>query len=283
MLQNYIILVILYLVIAVINNQSYKLLIKNIQNAGAATVIADGISGIISLLLIPLFGMKLSENKLVYLFLTLACIFYALSDRLSNEARKGIEASTFGMIKQLSTVLMIFAGLIFFKEKFIITKFVGAIIIILSNILVFYKKGALKNDKYVWIGLLASMCSAIALFIDVSYSGQFNLPIYCAFTIGVPSILIFIFERISIKELKEELNKSNKKIVLTVCITNVLSILIKLSAYELGKVTIVAPLCSLTIILNVIVGYIFLKEKKDLLKKFIAATLIVLGIILIKL
>ena len=230
MLHNYIFLIILYLIIAVINNQSYKLLIKNIKNAGAATVIADGISGIISLLLIPLFGMKLPQNKLVYLFLTLACIFYALSDRLSNEARKGIEASTFGMIKQLSTVFMIFAGLIFFKEKFIITKFVGAIIIILSNILVFYKKGSFKNDKYIWIGLLASICSAIALFIDVSYSGQFNLPIYCAFTLGVPSILVFIFEGITFKEIKTEFNNSNKKIIFTVCITNVLSILTKLSA-----------------------------------------------------
>ena len=76
MFKNWIIIVILYLIIAVINNQSYKLLVKNTKNAGSTTVIADFISGVFSLLMIPLFDIKLPENKLVYLFLTLACVFY---------------------------------------------------------------------------------------------------------------------------------------------------------------------------------------------------------------
>jgi len=46
---------------------------------------------------------------------------------------------------------------------------------------------------------------------------------------------------------------------------------------------IVAPLCSLTVILNVVVGYIFLKERNNLIKKLIAGILIVIGIITIRL
>lgn len=282
MFNNWIFIVILYLIIAVINNQCYKLLVKNMKKANATMVIVDGLSGIFSLLMIPLFDMKLPQNKLVYLFLTLACIFYALSDRLSTTARKGIEGSTFGMIKQLSTVFMIFAGLLFFKEKFIITKFIGAILIVFGNIFVFYKRGAF-NNKYIFIGLLASICATIALFIDVSYSREFNLPIYIAFTLIVPSILIFLFERVSFKDLKSEFNNSNRTILMTICISNALTNILKLLAYKLGEVSIVAPLCSLTIILNVIFGYICLKERNNLSKKIIAALVIILGIILIRL
>ena len=56
-----------------------------------------------------------------------------------------------------------------------------------------------------------------------------------------------------------------------------------LYAYQLGQVSLVAPLCSLTVILNVIVGYLFLKERTKMPQKIIAAILIVISVILIKL
>ena len=57
----------------------------------------------------------------------------------------------------------------------------------------------------------------------------------------------------------------------------------KLISYQLGNVIVVAPLCSLTVILNVFFGYLILKEKNNLLKKIISGIFIVIGIILIKL
>lgn len=55
-----------------------------------------------------------------------------------------------------------------------------------------------------------------------------------------------------------------------------------LRTYQLGNVTIVAPLSALTVMLNVIVGYLFLRERDNLLKKIIAAILIIISIVLIK-
>ena len=53
-----------------------------------------------------------------------------------------------------------------------------------------------------------------------------------------------------------------------------------LRAYQLGEVTSVAPLCAVSVMLNVIVGYIFLGEKDHLLKKMIAAALIITSVVL---
>lgn len=280
--MSWVIFIILYLILAVAFNQFYKVTTKTLTKPGALTVLLQMLSTISILLLCPFFEIKFPTDIKVYIFLGLAIIFYAISDRLNTTVRSGIEASTYSMIKQLSTVFMIFAGLIFFKEPFIITKFIGAILIILSNVLIFYKKNSGKPNKYIILGIIANIFFTVALFLDVNISDSFNLPFYVALTLGIPAILICIFERIKFSDIKNEFMNGNKKAILITAITWSLAITVQLRAYQLGNVSVVAPLCSLTVILNVLVGYLFFKERENIPKKIIAALLIILGIILIK-
>jgi len=280
--MNWIIFVLIYLVLGVVFDQFYKITTKSLTKPGALTALLQIIASITVLLISPLFEFKFPTDIKVYIFLGMAVIFYTISDRLNTTVRSGIEASTFSIIRQLSTVFMIFAGLIFLKEPFILNKFIGAILIIISNILIFYKKGEGKPNKYIVLGIISNICYTIALFLDVNISDNFNLPFYVAISLGVPAILIFIFERIKISDIKSELKSGNKKAIIVTGITWSLSIVAQLRAYQLGEVSIVAPLCSLSVILNVIMGYIFQKERENMPKKIIAAILIILGIILIK-
>jgi drug/metabolite transporter (DMT)-like permease len=280
--MEWLIFVIGYLILAVIFNQMYKVSTEKLTSPGALTVLLELIGAIIVLVLCPFFDMKFSTNPSVYIFLGLAIIFYTLSDRLNTVVRSGIEASTFSIINQLSTVFMTFAGILFFKEEFVLNKFIGAILIILSNVLIFYKKGEGKLNKYVILGIVANIFYTIALFLDVNISDQFNLPIYVAITLGIPAILISIVEKIKPSDLKNEFVNGNKKAIIITAITWSLMIVVQLRAYQLGNVSVVAPLCALTAILNVIFGYIFLKEKDNLSKKIVSALLIILGILLIK-
>ena len=134
--------VFLYVVFAIGYNQFYKVVLKKINGDGALTVLIQFIGGITALLFSIFFEYKFPTDWKIYLLLGIACIFYALSDRINTVVRSGIEASTFSIIKQLSTVFMIVAGLLFFKEKFVLKKIIGAILIIISNILIFYKRGS---------------------------------------------------------------------------------------------------------------------------------------------
>ena len=280
--MEWLIFVILYLVFYVIFNQGYKVATKSLVKPGALTTLLQLIGSISILLFIPFFEMKLPNDPKIYIFLSLSIIFYTISDRVNTTVRSGIEASTFSVITQLSTVFMIVAGVLLFKEPFILNKFIGAILIVFSNVLIFFKKGSVKLNKYVLLGIFANICFSIALFLDVNNSDKFNLPIYVALSLGVPAILISIFEKIKFSDIKVEYQNSNKKAIWLTAISWSLSILAQLRAYELGEVSIVAPLCALSVILNVIVGYFFLKEKDNMLKKIIAALLIIIGIILIK-
>ena len=87
---------------------------------------------------------------------------------------------------------------------------------------------------------------------------------------------------IRIETIKTDFKNGNKKAMIITSVTWGLSIFSQLRAYQLGKVTTVAPLCALTVILNVLVGYLFLKEKDSLWKKIIAAILVIISVILIK-
>ena len=281
-LNNFLLYVLLYLILVTVFNQSYKIATKTLKRAGALTILLEMIGGLTALLLCPFFKFQFPTDIKIYIMLGISIIFYAMSDRINTTVRSGIEASTYSMLRQLSTTFMIFAGLIFFKEEFILTKFIGAMLIIFSNVLIFYKKGKFELNKYILLGVLANLIYTVALFLDVNNSDNFNLGFYVASTLIIPSLLIMCFERIKPSEIKNEWVNGNKKAILITGLTWGTSIAANLRAYQLGNVTIVAPLCALTAILNVIVGYLFFNEKNNLLRKIISAILIIISIILIK-
>lgn len=281
-LNSFLLYVLLYLILETSFTQFYKIATKTLKKTGALTVLLQMMAGLTALILCPFFEFKFPTDISFYIILAIAIIFYAISDRINTIVRSGIEASTFTMLKQLSTTFMIFAGLIFLKEEFILTKFIGAMLIIFSNILIFYKKGKFGFNKYILLGILANITYTVALFLDVNISDSFNLPFYVALTLIVPSLLIIVFERIKLSEIKNELVDGNRKAIFITAISWAVMIVSQLRAYQLGNVTVVAPLCALTVILNVVVGYLFLNEKDNLLKKIIAAILIIISVILIK-
>ncbi len=278
----WLIFVFMYIILAVIFTQFYKIVTKTAKSDETITILLQITASISALLFLPLFPFTLPKDLNVYIFLGLACIFYAIADRLNTTVRRGIEASTFSIIEQLSTLFMILAGLLFFKEPFVWQKIISGMLIIFSNILIFYKNGNQKLNKYVILGIIANLSFSIALFLDVNISNNFNLAFYVALTLLLPAIFIIIAERIKLPNIKRELQNCNKKNILITGVCWGTMLIFQLKAYQVGDVTSVAPLCALTVIGNVIVGYLFLKERDNLLKKIIAAIIIIISIFLIK-
>ncbi len=274
--------VFLYIIFAILYNQFYKVVLSSTKGDGSLTVLIQFIGGVTALVCSLFFEYKFPTDWKIYLFLGIACLFYALSDRTNTVVRSGIEASTFSIIKQLSTVFMIMAGLLFFKEKFVWKKIVGSFLIIFSNVLIFYKKGKKKLDKYVLLGILSSILSSFALFLDVNNSDNFNFAFYASLTLLMPAFFITCGERLKLTTIKNKFTKKNWKSIIITGICCGMTLVVQLRAYQLGEATSVAPLCALTVIGNVLIGYLFLKERDNLLKKIIAAILIIISVFLIK-
>jgi len=283
MLNTWYFNLIAYLVIYILFTQMYKVATKSSKNDGALTILLQFLGGVFVLILVPFFKLQFPTKITTYILLGIAIIFYALADRINTTARRGLQVSVYSILGQLSTVFVITWGILFFKETIIIKKLIGAVLILLGNVMVLYKKGKFEWNKYILFSLLGNLAMSIGISVDVGISDQFNMPIYVALTLIVPAMLILVAERIKVRDIIDEYKSGNKKAIITVGLSWGLMIIMMLRAYQFGTVTTIAPLCSLTTILNVFVAYFALKEKDSLLKKVLCAIVVVLGILLIKL
>ena len=86
----------------------------------------------------------------------------------------------------------------------------------------------------------------------------------------------------SIKELKNEFELYDKKKFLISAFTWCLMLISSVRAYQLGSVTLIAPLLTLTSILNTMYEYFINKDKNKIIQKVIASIMVILGVIIIK-
>jgi drug/metabolite transporter (DMT)-like permease len=274
--------VIIYLTSAVIFAHSFKKANRRMTNAGSLTILLEFFTALFAILFIPFFEFKMPYSISIYIILLIVIVIYSITDRLNIESRYGLDPSTFSMLKQLSTVFMIILGLLLLKEKFVLKKMIGALSIIAANVILAFEKGKLSFNKYFIMSFISNFLFAIAMMINVNIADNFNLGIYTITTVLLPSILIFVFERHNIKELRKEFSLYNKKMFLLSAFTWCLMLISSVRAYQLGNVSVVAPLFALTSILNAFFEFFVNKNKSKLVQKIIAASMIVLGVCLIK-
>lgn len=281
--MEYIKWVIIYLIFSLLFAQCFKETNRNMKNASALTILLEIFTALFALLLSPLFTFKFSLNPKILLTLGTVTIIYAATDRLNIEARYGLAPSTFSMLKQLSTVFLVIFGFVFLKEKIVLTKITGITLILLANIfLSTNNKGKLELNKYFIMCLISNFLFAIAMFINVNISDNFNIGLYTVMTVLIPALIIKIVSKLSIKDLKQEFKLYDKKKFMIVSFSWAMMLISSVKAYEYGNISIVAPLLTLSMITNSIYEYFIDKDKKSLKRKLIISLLIVLGIILIK-
>ena len=85
------------------------------------------------------------------------------------------------------------------------------------------------------------------------------------------------------KDIIKEFNRYNKPRFLIAAFSWALMLNSSIRAYQLGSITIVAALLSLTPILNSLVELIFNKDTNKIIQKIVVSILLILGVILVNL
>lgn len=281
MINSWQFFVVVYLISGVLFAQMFKRANRNMKNAGSLTILLELFTGLFSLLMIPAFDFKFDINIFTLLTLIIVVVIYAVTDRLNIEARYGLDPSTFSMLKQLSTVFMIIFGFIFLKEEVFLKKIIGTLLIIGANIILTYDKGKFSINKYFIMSIVANFLFAIAMLINVDLSDHFNLAFYTYITVTIPAILIFIFGKHKLSDIKKEFRLCKRFEFLTASFAWALMLNSSIRAYQLGSVTVVASLFALTAILNALVEFIFSHNRNKFIQKVIAGVIIIIGVILV--
>lgn len=281
--MKYMIWVICYLVFALIFSQGFKKVNRTMKNVSALTILLELFTGLFAIIMSIFFKYTFPSDIKVYITLFVVTIIYAVTDRLNIEARYGLSPSNFSMLKQLSTVFLVIFGLVFLKEQLVFKKILGAIIIVVSNVMLAVNKdGKFEFNKYFIFCLISNFLFAVAMFINVNISSMFNIGIYTLITVFIPSIIIKLFSRLSFKDLEEEFNLYNKPLFILVSFAWCMMLISSVKAYEYGSISVVAPLLTLTALTNTIYEFIVDKDKKRFYYKLVISILILIGVILIK-
>ncbi len=275
------------LVLAIITmvgfNQFYRITARKAKDTASMFIIIFLIMSSIFALMIPFDKFRISMDWRIYGLLFVTIILYTINDRIKALAYKHLDVSVISVLTQLSKVVMFLYGIFIFKEVLMLRNIIGAIFIFSSVVIFFYKKNIFQINKYVWLMIVAAFAFASALSIDVKISTQFNLILYLLVVFLLPALVVFVVEKKSFFDLRQEfnLNSKNKKCYILTGFFFAMAAIFHLLAFRTGPMSIVAPLTMITVLINTIFGYIFLKERDDLVKRIVASILVIVGVFLL--
>jgi drug/metabolite transporter (DMT)-like permease len=261
----------------------YRLAAKEFERPSDIPIIFGVIGSIIFLVLIPFFDFYFPTDWRVWALLLSSNILYACQDVLKSKGFKYLDVSVVSIFSQSSKIFLILFGIIIFSERLTTLEIFGIACIMVGSALVVFKKNKFHINKYIWFIIGSSLFFAMAMTIDVGVSGQFNLAFYLLAIYFLPALFIFIGGRRKMADIKKGFlrNQNSKMFTIIAGVASAVGMLFYLLALRQGQVSVVAPLSSITVLLNVLAGHIFLKERDDLIKRIIAAILVIIGVFLL--
>ena len=214
-----------------------------------------------------------------WLFLSLTILSYGLYERLRFYMTKSLEASHLTIISNTSLVVAVIISFILYSEPLTSSKISGFLLILFSLVLVSIDGTRKINWRGVFLAILGNCLLGIGWALDKKGMFYFNLETYNLMAWSLPLIVLY-FPYIKLSDLKNEIKVASWKVIV-LAFLNVFGYLMNLKALSLAEATKVIPVVQTSTIFTVIFGLIFLKERKHVLRKIIAAAIAVFGVYLL--
>jgi len=215
--------------------------------------------------------------------LILMTILYGAGNVFIFSALKIIDASEFTIVFASRALWTIIGAIIFLKESFSSQQALGTILIILSVVLVSWKKQRFTFSKGFVFSILAAASFGLAFTNDAFIVNNFNVPSYLTIAFIVPSLAVWAIYPKSTVKMKPLFERQTLSKLGLLGIFYAISAITIFLAYQVGKnASQIAPLNQTATIITVVLSVIFLRERSDLLRKLLGAIVSFVGVVLIK-
>lgn len=228
-------------------------------------------------------GFVLLDLRKYALNLALMAVLYAAAQIFIFKASKTIEASELIILSATRVLWTIAAALLFLGESFSIQKAAGTALIIFAVVFVSYKKKRVKFSAGHWYAILAGFCLGIGFVNDAYVLKHADAISYGAIVFILPFVLTLAVYASSLRKLKKEVTPTLLLKNLVLGIVYSVGLIASYSAYQHGgNASQIVPIGQSVVIVTVILAALFLGERDHLVKKFIAAVFVSVGVLLIK-
>jgi drug/metabolite transporter (DMT)-like permease len=227
-------------------------------------------------------GFNLPDFKEYYINIILMIVLYALGNLAMYKGIKLVEASEKTILYSSNAIWTMLLAVLILGEKITYLRILGAFLIILSVIILSWENKSFKLKKGYLLILLAAVLFSLAFINDTILLKTIDAASLSVLGFGLPAIALFLFRPKIIKEFKFFFEKKRLLKILGAGFFYAIAVVAIKASYKIGgDASQIAPIMQLTIIITVILAYIFLKERDSLLKKIIGSALALAGVLLI--
>lgn len=247
------------------------------------TVLLNSMTGVV-LLILSFFterfiSLSLSQVGLILL----ASLLFAAASMLIISARQKEEVGKVTIVRQAAILWVLLGGIIIFQENLTLQKVVGVVLILSGGILSLWKNHEFKVTKSLFYVFIATILISIdAMIANSIIDDNLSPALYSGTVISLGVIWQSIALKHTFSRLKRELIEHRTKFVIPSLLMSG-SMFSLLKGYQQGAISQVYPVYSVYLILTVLAGIIFLKERELLGRKIFGSLLVFLGIVLIRL
>lgn len=200
----------------------------------------------------------------------------------SFKAFKELSAGEVVILRSGGVIISIVLGVLFLSESLSLLMILGTALILLSIFLVNNDKLNFASKRGVVFAILASICSGTAVVNDAVVLRSIEVFTYVGIGSLLPGILILLLYPGKTKTTLTLMTSPKVKAMFFMSFFYAIQALTYYLAYTNGApISKLTPISNASIILTVILGIVFLKENKHVLKKLIAAILVTVGVLVL--
>jgi bacterial/archaeal transporter family protein len=229
-------------------------------------------------------GFRLDLNSLPAVSFLLMIILYSAASIFRFSALKTTEASEFAVLAQVAPVVTVILAVVFLKESFLIKQVIGLALVILSVILVSLKdRIKIKFSKGEIVAILAGIAYGAAFANDAYLLQKIDVWTLTFLSFLIPGLVAMGLANKKMGTIKKIRGKRNVLGFLLASALYGLAAFFVYTAYQSGhNAAQISSIYQISTILVVILAVIFLGERDNLVRKFAAAVLSVIGVILLR-
>lgn len=281
--MNWLTLTLISVVIVSFSNVLQRVLMKNEKSDSLSYAFVFHFSiGILYLLIALVQGMQLPELNFGIFLILISAALWGTGSVLCFKALKLLESSEVTIITSIRSVVTIIASIFILHELFNVQKMIGTAIILLSVVFVTNLKKGFKFNKGVIFAICSTLFTGSAVVVDSLVLRSLDPISYLAIANLLIGALLLLFSPKTIYKLQFLKQKRFLASMLPIIFLSTAQAIAFYYALRIGNASQIAPIAQSQVIVTVFLAAILLKERDHVIRKMIAAGLVMVGVLLLR-
>lgn len=258
-----------------------RVAMKNEQNdAVISSIIFQYLSTIITFTYALTRGYTLPPIPLLpYFFISGA--LYAAGTLAFFRAMQTIEASESAILTGSGVIVTIVASFVFLGDRLRPEQLFGAFLILASVVIINFSRHILRMKQGSWLALLGTALYGLAVVSDTYIINHYNAVSFLPLICFISGTLLLFSHLKKTRALISGIRHIDKNLIIFIALYSVQSISFYMALERGALVSQMSTIARASIVLTVLLGAIFLKERDRMPKKIIGAILTTIGVLLV--